>query len=159
MAIGSRLSRQQEAPSSIRINTNMIVHRDRRSAEAFYSIMQVNPASVKVLAVDTTRGEDWKLVARGMRLQPGAVNKVVTTKPDLDSAVRTRSSDAKRNNIKEIWDAVGSGGFTIWSRAIMGLNYLAPRRNTHCEHVKKSQAGWTRLEQILEMSHNEFAKI
>ena len=152
MAIGSRLSRQQEAPSSIRINTNMIVHRDRRSAEAFYSIMQVNPASVKVLAVDTTRGEDWKLVARGMRLQPGAVNKVVTTKPDLDSAVRTRSSDAKRNNIKEIWDAVGPEGFTIYSQRITGP---VPRAET----IKKSQAGWTRLEQILDMSHNEFAKI
>ena len=87
--------------------------------------------------------EDWKLVARGMRLQPGAVNRVVITKPHLDSAVRTRSLDANRNKITEIWDAVGPKGFTIYSKRIPGLVCeLAPLNNTHIENIEKSQTEW-----------------
>ena len=106
-------------------------------------VMQVKLASVKALALNTTWGEDWKLVARGMRLQPGTVNKVVTTKPYLDPAVRTRSSVANRNKIKEIWDAVGPEGFTIYSKRIPGLVCeLAPLNNTHIENIEKSQTEW-----------------
>ena len=159
LAIGSRLSRQKEAPSSISISSRIKIEDDRRSARAFYSIMKVNPASVNSLAVDTAEREDWELVARGMKLQPGAVNHVVTTKAALGLGVRTRSSEAKRDTIKDVWDALGSGGFTIWSHTIQGPNILAPYRNNHCECVAKSQAGWRRLEQICDMSHNEFAKI
>ena len=159
LAIGSRLSRQKEAPSSISISSRIYIEDDRRSARAFYSIMKVNPASVYSLAVDTAEREDWELVARGMKLQPGAVNHVVTTKAALGLGVRTRSSEAKRDTIKDVWDALGSGGFTIWSHTIQGPNILAPYRNNHCERVEKSQAGWRRLEQICDMSHNEFAKI
>ena len=158
LAIGSRLSRQKEAPSSISISSRIYIEDDRRSARAFYSIMKVNPASVNSLAVDTAVRENWELVARGMKLQPGAVNHVVTTKAALGLAVRTRSSEAKRDTIKDVWD-VRSGGFTIWSKKIMGPIIVDARGNNHCEHVEKSQAGWTRLEQILDMSHNEFAKI
>ena len=108
LAIGSRLSRQMETASSISINSTMFIDEyEKGSARAFYSIMQVNPAAVESLVVDTAEREDWELVARGMKLQPRAVKEVVTRKPALDLAIRTRSS---RINIKDIWGAVGPRG-------------------------------------------------
>ena len=159
LAIGSRLSRQKEAPSSISINSRIYIRDDRRSALAFFSIMQVNPASVDFLAVDTAERENWELVAKGMKLQPGAVNEVVTKKAALGLGVRTRSSEAKRDNIKDVLDAVGPGGFTIWSHGIMAPVFLAARKGNIRERVEKSQAGWARLEQILDKSQDEFTKI
>ena len=158
LAIGSRLSRQKEPASSIRINSSVYIEDDRRSARAFFSIMQINLASVKSLAVDTAEGEDWELVAKAMMLQPGAVNQVLTTKAALGPAVRTRTSDARRNNIKDIWDAVGPGGFKIYTRKIEVPVRMFPLKNNRCENVEKSQAGWERLEQILDTSQDEFAK-
>ena len=155
LAIGSRLSRQKEAPSSISINSRIYIRDDRRSALAFFSIMQVNPASVDFLAVDTAERENWELVAKAMKLQPGAVREVVTSKPALDRSIRTRSS---RNNIKDIWDAVGPRGFKIYTRNVEDPFVMCPRRNNCCEQVVKSQAGWARLQQILDMSQDEFAK-
>ena len=159
LAIGSRLSRQKEAPSSISINSRIYIRDDRRSAQAFYSVMQVNPASVDSLAVNTAKRENWELVAKAMKLQPGAVNEVVTNKAALGLGVRTRSAEAKRDNIKVVLDTVGPRGFTFWSHGIMGPVFLAARKGNHRERVEKSQAGWARLEQILDMSQDEFAKI
>ena len=139
----------------IHINSRLHITDDKRSVQAFYSIMQVNPASVESLVVDTTEREDWELVARAMKLQPGAVKEVVTRKPALDLAIRTRSS---RNNIKDIWDAVGPMGFKIYMRNFEDWFVMCPRRNNRCEQVVKSQAGWARLQQILDMSQDEFAK-
>ena len=158
LAIGSRLSRQKEPASSISINSSLYIVDDRRSAQAFYSIMQVNPASVKSLAVETTEREDWELVAIGMKLQPGAVKEFVTTKAALGPPVRTKSSDARRSKIKDIWDALGPGGFKIYTRKIEVLVRMIPLKNNRCENVEKSEAGWARLEQILDMSQFEFAK-
>ena len=155
LAIGSRLTRQTETASSISIKSMSIDKYDRRSARSFYSIMQVNPATVETLAVDPTEREDWELVARAMKLQPGAVREVVTSKPALDRSIRTRSS---RNNIKDIWDAVGPRGFKIYTRNVEDPFVMCPRRNNCCEQVVKSQAGWARLQQILDMSQDEFAK-
>ena len=151
LAIGSRLSRQKETASSISINSRLYIRDDKRSALAFYSIMQVNPASVKSLVVDNGERENWELVARAMKLQPGAVREVVTRKPALDLAIRTRSS---RNNIKDIWDAVGPEGFRIYTSRIWGLMLY------HCNVcvVEKNQAGWAKLQQILDMSQDEFVK-
>ena len=154
LAIGSRLSRQKETASSISINSTMFKDEyEKGSARAFYSIMQVNPAAVESLVVDTAEREDWELVARGMKLQPRAVKEVVTTKAALGPPVRTRSSEAKRNNIKDIWDAVGPGGFTINSR---GIPDAAGIRGNVSEKVDKSETGWARLEQIMDMSQEEF---
>ena len=152
-AIGSRLSRQKETASSISINSRIYIYEDdKRSAQALYTIMQVNPAFVEVLVMRTTEREDWEWVAKAMKLQPGAVREVVTTKAALDPVVRTRSSVAKRNNIKDIWDAVGSWGFKIYARRIEGP------MTAHCNVciVKKTAAGWARLEKILDMSQDEF---
>merc|ERR550517_502501 len=84
-----------------------------------------------------------------MKLQPGAVNEVVTRKPALDLAIRTRSS---RNNIKDIWDAVGPRGFRIYTQRIWGLMMYA----CNVCVVEKSQAGWAKLQQILDMSQAKF---
>ena len=56
-------------------------------------------------------------------------------------------------------DTVGPRGFTFWSHGIMGPVFLAAPKGNHRERVEKSQAGWARLEQILDMSQDEFAKI
>ena len=164
LAIGSRLSRQKEAPSSISINSRIYIRDDRRSAQAFYSIMQVNPASVNSLAVDTAERENWELVAKGMKLQPGAVKGVVTTKAALGTAVRTRSSAAKRNNIKDVLDAVGPRGFTVLDAVgprgstINSPGILGPAefRGIVSVKVEKSETGWARLEQIMDTSQEEF---
>ena len=149
LSIGSRLSRQKETASSISINSRMFIREG--SARALYTIMQVNPATIKVIVVKTTKCEDWEFVAKAMKLQPGAVNEVVTTKAALDPVVRTRSSDARRNHIKDIWKAVGPVGFKIYARRIEGPMTL------HCNVcVVNKQAGWARLEQILDMSQDEF---
>ena len=158
LAIGSRLTRQTETASSISIKSMSIDKYDRRSARSFYSIMQVNPAAVESLVVDTAEREDWELVAKGMKLQPGAVKKFVTTKAALGPPVRTKSSDARRSKIKDIWDALGPGGFKIYTRNIEVLVRMIPLKNNRCENVEKSEAGWARLEQILDMSQFEFAK-
>ena len=148
-SIGSRLSRQKETASSISINSRMFIREG--SARALYTIMQVNPATIKVIVVKTTKCEDWEFVAKAMKLQPGAVNEVVTTKAALDPVVRTRSSDARRNHIKDIWEAVGPVGFKLYARRIQG-----PMTH-HCNVcVVKKQAGWARLEKILDMSQDEF---
>ena len=137
---------QNEAASSISLNARIYIDKDDKgSARAFYSIMQVNLASVEFLAVDTAEREIWELVAKAMKLQPGAVKKVATKEAALGIAVRTRSSEAKRDNIKDVLDAAGPDGFAIWSQGTY-------------EHVKNSQAGWKRLEQILDLNPNEFAK-
>ena len=148
-----RCSRQKEAASSISINSRIYIRDDKGSARAFYSIMQVNLASVESLAVDTAERENWELVAKGMKLQPGAVKEFVTIKAALGPPIRTRSSEAKRNNIKDIWDAVGPGGFTINSR---GIPDAAGIRGNVSEKVEKSEAGWAKLEQIMDMSQEEF---
>ena len=112
-AIGSRLSRQKEAPSSISINSRIYIRDDRRSALAFFSIMQVNPASVDFLAVDTAERENWELVAKGMKLQPGAVNEVVTNKGALRLGVRTRSAVAKKGQHQGCFGYCWAKGFHI----------------------------------------------
>ena len=149
----SIMSSRLLSASSISINKRMYIYEDdKRSAQALYTIMQVNPAFVKVLVMETSEREDWEWVAKAMKLQPGAVQEVVTTKAALDLVVRTRSSVAKRNNIKDMWDAVGPVGFKIYARRTEGP------MTAHCNVciVEKTRAGWARMEQILDMSQDEF---
>ena len=156
---------QNEAASSISLNARIYIDKDDKgSARAFYSIMQVNPASVEFLAVDTAEREIWELVAKAMKLQPGAVKGVVTTKAALGIAVRTRSSAAKRNHIKDVLDAVGPRGFTVLDAVgprgstINSPGILSPAEFKGIVSVKveKSETGWARLEQIMDTSQEEF---
>ena len=65
---------------------------------------------------------------------------------------RTRSSKEVRRCIREIWDAVGPTGFRIYPKRFEGpMTY-------HCNVclIKKTVGGTARLDQILDMSQEEF---
>ena len=118
-AIGSRLARQNEKATSIRINSNIYIEEGRKGAQSLYTILQVNPAMLKAVKVSATGLEDWEWVAKAMKLQPGAVREVTFIKARLPDP-RTRSSKEVRRCIREIWDAVGPTGFRIYPKRFEG---------------------------------------
>ena len=118
-AIGSRLDRQNEMATSIRINSNIYIEEGEKSAQSLYTILQVKPAMLKQVKVSSTELKDWEWVAKAMKLQPGAVREVTFIKARLPDP-RTRSSKEVRRCIREIWDAVGPTGFRIYPKRFEG---------------------------------------
>ena len=138
--------------TSIRINSNIYIEEGGKSAQSLYTILKVKPAMLKQVKVSSTELKDWEWVAKAMKLQPGAVREVTFIKARLPDP-RTRSSkETMRKSIKDIWDAVGPTGFRIYPKRFEGaMTY-------HCNVclIKKTEGGTARLDQILEMSQEEF---
>ena len=80
-AIVSRMSRQQEAVTSIRIAHSLEIDSEK-GAQAFYNLMssQVEPV-IGVKVVGSIGAGGWEAVAKAMQLQPGVVGRLVTTRP------------------------------------------------------------------------------
>ena len=142
-AIVSRMSRQQEAVTSIRIGHSVEIDSEK-GAQAFFNLMSSQVESeigVKVMGSIGRGG--WEALGNATQLHPGVVGRIVTTKASL--------AEARKEDIKKVWEALspeGSWGFDIYQTAEVRKGIV--RSGMLC--VEKPVDDWRRLEQILSMS-------
>ena len=147
-AIGSRMTRQQDAVPSIRIRRRIEIETEKE-AWAFHTLMSgqvehVDPIRLKVKG--PLGGEGWGAVAKAMQLRPDLVGWIWTSKQSL--------AEGKKDDIKNIWDTVGLEGFEVY-QTTPDLECWKARGYS----VEKPDDDWDRLEQILDMREAEFAAI
>ena len=141
-SLSSRLSRQQQKMNAF--HGCMIDIQNKESAEDFRRIMQ-NCEEFKVshsLGIDKIGQEGWEAVAEGLRLHPGVVWELQTSKKDMDGG--------NRDDLRKIYDSLDTTG--TWS--IIDGNM----KRQMDEYIDKrdGEAAWTRLVQILELSEEEW---
>ena len=145
-AIGSRMARQQEPVTSIRIRYRVKIETEM-GARAFHTLMsgqveQVGP--IRLVVPGSLGGAGWEAVAEAMKQQPGLVERIRTSKPSLE--------EGKKEDIKDIWDTEGLVGFDLCQTAAGVVGRCVPD-----VRVTKPQADWDMLEKILDMNQAEFA--
>ena len=146
-AIGSRMTRQRDPVTSIRIRGTVDIETEK-GALAFHTLMSgqielVQTINLKVRG--SVGGEGWEAVAKAMQLQPHLVNWIFTTKPGL--------AEGKKDDIKKIWDTVGLKRFCVYKTT----QDLVDGKGWPGYSVVKLDNDWERLEQILDMTEAEFA--
>ena len=145
-AIVSRMFRQQEAVTSIRIDHSIKIESEK-GAQAIYNLMSSQVEPVIGVQVMGSIGEGgWEALGKATQLQPGVVGRIMTSKASL--------AEARKEDVKKVWEAVspeGLWGFDIFSseKVHRGPRYMVS--------VEKPGDDWGRLEQILDMSLAEFA--
>ena len=134
-AVISRLSRQHEKLTLV--GQTYFDLKDREDTELFLVFMQFQPGVERFLKLNVTGpiGEDgWAMLAMALENQTDVC--IVTSKADLDLG---RKEDMKKiwNSIREIGIALQLPGWIL--------------------DVDKEVVDWTRLEQILDMTEDEFS--
>ena len=145
-AIGSRMARQQEPVTSIRLRHRVKIETER-GARAFHTLMsgqveQVGP--IRLVVPGSLGGAGWEAVAEAMKQQPGLVERIRTSKPSLE--------EGKKEDIKDIWDTEGLAGFDLCQTAAGVVRRCVPE-----VEVTKPQDDWDMLEKILDMNQAELA--
>ena len=142
-ALSSRISRQQQKVNLIHIHDVEILN--DRCVRAFEAIMQVQPSLSRPIGLWVVghigRG-GWEVIAKTLRLQPDVVVKVAGFKEDLE--------EAKKEDIKEIWDAVGRGGFRIDLNEDGDFHECIGKQNVEEDN------GWRRVEHIMQITDHEW---
>jgi len=144
LAISSRMTRQQDPVTSIRIKYRVDIETEK-GARAFHTLMsgQIEQGDTFPLWVKGSLGAGgWEAVAKALQLQPGLVHSISTSNRGL--------AEGKKDDIKNIWDTAGLEGFVLYQTSSdMDWDWGY--------HVTKPDDDWERLEQILYMSEAEFA--
>ena len=140
--VGSRISLQQEAVASIRIEEIQI--ETGAGAVALHNLLLLcQDTRFRELRVVGTIGEGgWKALAEAAERKPNLVRKVLIAKPEL--------AEGRREHIKTLWEALGPGGFFIF-KSVADVK-AADDDNSWFEIFD-----WAKLEKILEMSTTDFA--
>ena len=147
-AVVSRMSRQKEEVVSVHVHTIFI--KSKGDAHAFATLLQAQAASTRILQVIGSIGEDgWRVLARALQLKPNMVVEVCV------STSRQGFAEAGKENIKEIWDAMGiEAGFIVSNTKVdhcLDVLSVLPE-----DYEYDWARAWTRLEQILDMTEEEF---
>ena len=139
LATGSRMSRQKrETVTSIEWNCLFVY--DKRSVEAFITLLQAKTVAMEVLDVSEAElgEEDWQALAGALRGKHEIrFNQVYISRQDLTNGM---------DSIKDIWDAT-THGFDVFN-------------TTGYQTVDKSEydweQAWMRLKQIADMTEEEW---
>ena len=147
-AVVSRMSRQQGKVVSVRVHTIFI--KNKSDAHAFTTLLQAQTVSARILQVTGPIGEDgWHVLANALQTEPNVVVEVCV------SASRQGFAEARKEDIKAIWDNQGiEGGFVVFNAKVGEDHSL----NVFPGNYEYDWArAWTRLKQILDMSEEEFS--
>ena len=109
-------------------------------AEAWKTILEACEECKPNIRMQVFRGvgeESWEVLAECLRLRPGLVRWVDTTKDAMD--------EVQKDNLREIWDAI-SGYFQL-------LNDDGVR--SFIIDKSEGEAGWERVERYMDMSKEE----
>ena len=139
-ALSSRVSRQQHG-ERISLDLTSIGISSLRCAKAFFFLMQGHPEFPRPWSVHvygSLGAKAWEWMARALQFQPGVVFQIETDKRDLRKG--------RRSDVKDIWDAIGPGGFYI--------SYEFCIRKDHHGGAE----GWKMVEQILDTPDEEVEK-
>ena len=131
-ALSSRVSRQQQG-ERISLDLTSIRISSLRCAKAFFFLMQGHPEFSRPWSVHvygSLGAKAWEWMATALQFQPGVVFQIETDKRDLRKG--------RRSDVKDIWDAIGPGGFYI--------SYEFCIRKDHLGGAE----GWKMVEQILD---------
>ena len=134
--------RQGNPVASIKLG-KVRLGRGLQSAQAFSVLLQAD--WVDVVALDVSEpigGKGWSILAKAIR--PGFPRGIFVTRDGL--------AQGKREDIKHIWDSGCS--FLIYQtfEDLQAVNWQASLV------LRKVNNDWSRLEQVLEMSEQEFSK-
>ena len=136
--LSARLSRQQEKVavfSAWRIKISSM-----EGAEAWKTIMEACEEYKPIAYVQVLRGlgeEGWEVLAECLRLRPGLVGWVETTKDAMD--------EGQKDHLREIWDAI-SGYFQLFNDDDV-RSFIIDK--------SEGEAGWERVERYMDMSKEE----
>ena len=139
-ALSSRVSRQQQG-ERISLDLTSIGISSLRCAKAFYFLMQGHPEFPRPWSVHvygSLGAKAWEWMATALQFQPGVVFQIETDKRDLRKG--------RRSDVKDIWDAIGPGGFYI--------SYEFCIRKDHLGGAE----GWKMVEQVLDTPDEEAEK-
>ena len=142
-ALTSRISRQQSPVSMVTVGRDLEIE-NKNSALAFSTLLKAEEVKMTHLKVKGEIGEEgWQVVAKAMQTKPSAVSTVWTNKAGLE--------EGRKEDVRQIWEAVKRSFFISDTAANMGEDdfFWSVR-------VEKPKHGWTRLEQILDMSWGQF---
>ena len=143
-ALGNRISRQQSLVSMVSIGRDLEIN-SKRDVLAFKTLLQAEEVTMVNLKIEgEIREEGWKKVAAAMKTRPGVVSCTVWTSKEV-------LEDGRKEDIKDIWDAVRRSFFISESRFNMGEDDFF-----WSFRVEKPKDDWKKLERILEMEMGQF---
>ena len=144
----SRMSRQKGKVVSVCVHTIFI--KNKSDAHAFTTLLQAQTVSARILHVTGPIGEDgWQVLARALQIKSDVVVELCV------SASRQGFAEARKEDIKAIWDNQGiEGGFVVFNAKVGEDHSL----NVFPGNYEYDWArAWTRLKQILDMTEEEFS--
>ena len=136
--LSARISHQQEKVAVFHAWRIMISSME--GAEAWKTIMEACEEYKPIAYVQVLRGlgeEGWEVLAECLRLRPGLVGWVETTKDAMD--------EGQKDHLREIWDAI-SGYFQLFNDD--GVRSFIIDKS-------EGEAGWERVERYMDMSKEE----
>ena len=147
-AIGSRMSRQEnEIVTSIYLVRVEI--EDKKSLEAFITLMQAQEVSVHTLWLDARKAEfgeeEWLALAGALRGKPELFDLIWISRQDLTGV---------RESIRDIWD-VTKYAFEVFSKECTW--HRVQSRVDKSDDWDDWEQAWRRLKQIADMTDDEFA--
>ena len=143
-ALSNRISRQQRLVSMVSVGRDFEIN-SKRDVLAFRTLLQAEEVTMVNLKIEGEIGEEgWKMVATAMKTRPGVVSCTVWTSKEV-------LEDGRKEDIKDIWEAVRRSFFISESRFNMGEDdfFWSVR-------VEKPKDDWKKLERILEMEMGQF---
>ena len=143
-ALSNRISRQQSLVSMVSVGRDLEIN-SKRDVLSFKTLLQAEEVTMVNLRIEGEIGEEgWKMVATAMKTRPGVVSCTVWTSKEV-------LEDGRKEDIKDIWEAVRRSFFISESRFNMGEDdfFWSVR-------VEKPKDDWKKLERILEMEMGQF---
>ena len=143
-ALSNRISRQQSLVSMVSVGRDLEIN-SKRDVLSFKTLLQAEEVTMVNLRIEGEIGEEgWKMVATAMKTRPGVVSCTVWTSKEV-------LEDGRKEDIKDIWEAVRRSFFISESRFNMGEDdFFWSLR------VEKPKDDWKKLERILEMEMGQF---
>ena len=143
-ALSNRISRQQSVVSMISVGRDLEIT-SKRDVLAFRTLLQAEEVTMVNLKIEgEIREEGWKMVATAMKTRPGVVSRTVWTSKEV-------LEDGRKEDIKDIWEAVRRSFFISESRFNMGEDdFFWSLR------VEKPKDDWKKLERLLDMEMERF---
>ena len=133
-ALSNRISRQQSLVSMVSIGGNLEIT-SKRDVLAFRTLLQAEEVTMVNLKIEGEIGEEgWKMVATAMKTRPGVVSCTVWTSKEV-------LEDGRKEDIKDIWEAVRRSFFISESRFNMGEDDFF-----WSFRVEKPKDDWKKLE-------------
>ena len=143
-ALSNRISRQQSLVNIVMVRRSLEITSEG-DVLAFRTLLQAEQVTMMNLKIVGEIGEEgWKMVATAMKTRPGVVSCTVWTSKEV-------LEDGRKEDIKDIWEAVRRSFFISESRFNMGEDdfFWSVR-------VEKPKDDWKKLERILEMEMGHF---